>query len=77
MCWAVPVRLVEANGEVGKIELGGAVREVGLQLIDNPAVGDYVLVHAGFAIQKVDQREAEETLDYLRKVFGNAAEGTA
>ena len=74
MCWAVPARLVEVSGDAGKGELGGVVREVGLQLLEGAAVGDYVLVHAGFAIQKVDRREAEETLEYVARVFG-AAEG--
>ena len=74
MCWAVPARLIQIDGATGKVELAGTVREVGLQLIEGPAVGEYVLVHAGFAIQKVDQKEAEETLSYLSEIFG-AADG--
>jgi len=72
MCWAVPARLIEINGSTGKVELGGMSRQVGLQLIDAPAVGDYVLVHAGFAIQKVDRKEAQETLRLLEQVFQKA-----
>ena len=70
MCWAVPARLIEMEGELGKVELGGTVREVGLQLMEGLAIGDYVLVHAGFAIQKVDRDEAEATLAFLSDVFG-------
>ena len=70
MCWAVPARLIEMDGELGKVELGGTVREVGLQLMEGLAMGDYVLVHAGFAIQKVDRDEAEATLALLNDVFG-------
>ena len=44
-------------------------REVGLQLIEDARVGDYVLVHAGFATQKVDEREAEETLKLFEEMF--------
>ena len=44
-------------------------REVGLQLIEDARVGEYVLVHAGFAIQKVDEREAEETLKLFDEMF--------
>jgi len=77
MCWAVPARLIEIDGDIGKIELPGTVREVGLQLIDDPQVGDYVLVHAGFAIQKVDQKEAEETIRFLNEVFAAADESDA
>ncbi len=69
MCLAVPVRLISIEGSVGKVELSGTVMEVGLQLLEEAAIGDYVLVHAGFAIQKVDQREAEETLRFLNEVF--------
>ena len=62
MCWAIPARIVEINGDGGKAELSGTVREVGLQLIDDAQIGDYVLIHAGFAIQKLDEDEAHETL---------------
>ena len=58
MCWAVPTKVIEVSGDLGKVELEGTVREVGLQLIEGASVGDYVLVHAGFAIQKVDEEEA-------------------
>jgi hydrogenase expression/formation protein HypC len=69
MCWAIPARLQEVNGSVGKVELEGTVREVGLLLLADACVGDYVLVHAGFAIQKVDEREAEETLKLFAEMF--------
>ena len=69
MCWAIPAKIIEISGEVGKAELAGTVREVGLQLIGDAQIGDYVLVHAGFAIQKVDVREAEETLRLWREIL--------
>ncbi len=62
MCWAVPVKLVEVDGEKGVVEFSGTRRDVGLHFIADPAVGDYVLLHAGFAIQKLDPQEAETTL---------------
>jgi hydrogenase expression/formation protein HypC len=68
MCWAIPARIIEIDGEVGKVELSGTIREVGLQLLPDAQVGDYVLVHAGFAIQKVDEEEARETLRLLDEV---------
>jgi hydrogenase expression/formation protein HypC len=70
MCLAVPMRLESINGDVGIAELGGVKRKVGLTLIDDPKVGDYLLIHAGFAIQKVDEKEAKETLELLSKVVG-------
>ena len=68
MCWAVPAKVVEIDGELGKVELSGTVREVGLQLVSDPQVGDYVLVHAGFAIQKVDEEEARKTLELFEEI---------
>ncbi len=75
MCWAVPAKIVEIDGDVGKVELSGTSRHVGLQLIADPQVGDYVLVHAGFAIQKVDEEEARKTLDLLAEMFEGAGPG--
>lgn len=68
MCWAVPTKVIEIDGDLGKVEIGGTVREVGLQLLTDAQVGDYVLIHAGFAIQKVDEREAAETLELLAEM---------
>ena len=62
MCLAVPMRLVRKEGDLGVAEVGGVQREIGLQLVDEVAVGDFVIVHAGFAIQKLDEEAAQETL---------------
>ncbi len=50
------------------VDIEGVERQVSLQLLDNVAVGDYVLLHSGFAIQKMDEQEAKETLTLLRQV---------
>ena len=63
MCLAVPVKLVEVNGDSGVVDFYGTRRDVGLHLLNGPIVGDYVLLHAGFAIQKLDPDEARKTLD--------------
>jgi hydrogenase expression/formation protein HypC len=68
MCLAIPLRLVEVNGNVGKVDVGGATREVGLHLIEDPQPGDYLLVHAGFAIQKLDEEEAQKTLALWQEI---------
>ena len=62
MCVAIPMQVVEIKGEKGVLEIGGVKREVGLQLLKDVKVGDYVIVHAGFAIQQLDEKEALETL---------------
>lgn len=72
MCLAVPVKLETIlPGAMGVITIGGVRREVDLSLIDNPAAGDYVLAHAGFAIEKVQADEAEKTLAILREMVGD------
>ena len=73
MCLAVPLRLVSVNGTDAVGEVGGIQREVSVMMTPDVKVGDYVIVHAGFAIQVLDQKEAEENLDLLRQI-GEMAE---
>jgi hydrogenase expression/formation protein HypC len=68
MCIAVPMKLIDVRGNQGVADVGGVRRMVGLQLLDNVKSGDYVLVHAGFAIQKVDEEEALKTLDLFKEL---------
>lgn len=63
MCWAIPAKIISIEGDKGIVEVSGTRREVGLQLLDDPATGEYVLLHAGFAIQKIDEEEAAKTLE--------------
>ena len=60
MCLAVPAKIVELNGTTATISVDGALREVDVSLVDEPRLGDYVLVHAGFAIHKWEQGEVDE-----------------
>jgi hydrogenase expression/formation protein HypC len=73
MCLAVPLRLVSVNGSDAVGEVGGIQREVSVMMTPGVKVGDYVIVHAGFAIQVLDQQEAEENLELLRQI-GETAE---
>ncbi|MCS7192518.1 MAG: HypC/HybG/HupF family hydrogenase formation chaperone [Armatimonadetes bacterium] len=68
MCLAVPALVVEIleENQTAKVEIGGVRRNISLALLDDVKVGDWVLVHVGFAIQKVDEGEAERTLELLR-----------
>ncbi|KKQ34293.1 MAG: Hydrogenase assembly chaperone hypC/hupF [candidate division WS6 bacterium GW2011_GWA2_37_6] len=65
MCLGVPMKLIKINGVTGIAEIGGLQREIGLLLVDNANVGDYVIVHAGYAIQKLDEKEAFKTIALL------------
>jgi hydrogenase expression/formation protein HypC len=68
MCLAIPSRIVEINNDMGIIDVEGVRREVSLLLIEAPVVDDYVIVHAGFAIKKIDEAEALESLNVLREI---------
>jgi hydrogenase expression/formation protein HypC len=69
MCLAVPARVLEINGDLAKVDFGGGItREVNIMLVD-VNVGEYVLVHAGYAIQVLDEKEAEETLALWREIM--------
>ncbi|MGC4115731.1 MAG: HypC/HybG/HupF family hydrogenase formation chaperone [Myxococcales bacterium] len=65
MCLGVPMKLVELQGREGKAELDGVSRKVGLDLVPDAKLGDYVIVHAGYAIQILDEASAKETLELL------------
>jgi hydrogenase expression/formation protein HypC len=68
MCLAIPAKVVEIDGGMGIIDMEGTRRSVSLLLQDDVRVGDYVIVHAGFVIQKVDEEAARETLQLLKQM---------
>jgi len=71
MCLAIPGRVVEIVDEAGgiaKVEVGGGRRNVNVALLEAVRVGDYVLIHVGFALSRVDEHEAEETLRLLEEL---------
>jgi hydrogenase expression/formation protein HypC len=71
MCLAIPGRVVEIVDEVSdiaKVEVGGVRRNINVSLLDAVRVGDYVLIHVGFALSKVDEHEAAETLRLLEEL---------
>lgn len=69
MCLAVPMKVVEIAEGTAVCEIDGVRREGSLMMLDDVAVGDYVLLHAGFAIEKIDPVEAQKTLDVFREVL--------
>jgi hydrogenase expression/formation protein HypC len=68
MCLAVPLRVIEIEGKMARVESGGAQTRCRVDLLGDVAVGDYVLVHAGLAIGRLDEEEAQETLRLLRQL---------
>ncbi|MHB8867911.1 MAG: HypC/HybG/HupF family hydrogenase formation chaperone [Thermoleophilia bacterium] len=76
MCLAVPARIISVDGILGTIDLEGVRREVSLILCPEAAVGQYALVHAGFAISVIDEEEARlslETFDEFRRIIEEGA----
>jgi hydrogenase expression/formation protein HypC len=78
MCLAVPGKVLNIEGDdpvlrSGKVSFGGIVKRVNLAYVPEASVGDYVLVHVGFAISTVDEAEAHKVFDYLREM-GDLAE---
>ncbi len=68
MCLSVPARIVVIDGDMADVSVGGAIFRAGLQMVENIRVGDYVLLHAGFAIEKLNEEDALETLRLLKEM---------
>ncbi len=69
MCLGVPAKIIEVTSPfLGRAEVAGVTRGVGLQLIEDPQVGDWVLIHAGYAIHRMDEDQARETIGLLEEL---------
>jgi len=68
VCLAVPAKIVDKQDMLATIELSGVTRQVSLMLLPEAEPGEWVLVHAGFAIQVIDEDEAQKTLDLFREL---------
>jgi len=77
MCLAIPMRVIAIAGPLAQVEEGGVRRDVRVDLVEGVAVGDYVIVHAGIAIERLDADEAEETRRLFAEMFGGDSERTA
>lgn len=71
MCLAVPAEIVEIiEGEKAKVSVGGVQKTISISLIEEAKVGDFVLVHVGHALSKIDPEEARKTLELFHELFG-------
>lgn len=68
MCLGIPARIVKVEGEYADANINGATIRIGMQLIDDVKPGDYVLVHTGYALEKLNEKEAMETLEAIRRL---------
>ena len=70
MCLAVPAKVLDIAGSVARVAVNGVEREASLMLLPEAKLGDYVLVHAGFAMRIVEEKDAEETYALLAEMKG-------
>ena len=77
MCLSVPAEVLQIEGMRANVSVGGAVYTAGLHLVEDVQIGDYLLIHSGYAIQKIDAKEAEDTLAILREAALKVAEEDA
>ena len=71
MCLAIPgkiVEIVDEENQIAKVEVGGVRRNINIGMLDDTRIGDYVLIHVGFAMSKIDEHEAKETLRVLQEM---------
>ncbi len=68
MCLSIPARIISIDGSMAEVSAGGTVFKAGLQMVEDVIVGDYILLHAGFAIQKISEEEASETMKLLKEM---------
>ncbi len=66
MCYAIPARIIELDRDTAKVDYGGVMKRINISLLKGSRKDDYVLVHAGFAIEKLSRRSAEDSLKIIR-----------
>jgi hydrogenase expression/formation protein HypC len=68
MCLAVPVQIISVSGDRAEVVIGGNIRQVSILLTPEAKIGDYVLLHTGYAISIIDEKEAQETLTMFERM---------
>jgi len=77
MCLAIPMRVVKMEGDEAVVSAGGVEKSVRLDLLEGVKSGDYVLIHTGYAIEKLDTEEAIETLKLIQQVYEAGTGGSS
>jgi len=77
MCLAIPMEITEIDGNEAVAEAGGIRKNVRLDLLEDAKLGDYILIHTGYAIEKLDPEEARETLELIKQVYRAGMTGSA
>ncbi len=69
MCLAIPARILKIEDNLAQVDMAGVKRQADIRMVSNVKVGEYILIHAGFAIEKIEEKDAEETLQLLREII--------
>jgi len=69
MCLGIPMKILKIEGDRAKVSAASIERRIAINFLTNPKIGDYVVVHAGFAIEKISPKKAKETLRMLKDVL--------
>lgn len=77
MCLAIPMEITEINGNEAVAVAGGIRKDVRLDLLEGAEIGDFILIHTGYAIEKLDPEEARETLELIKQVYRAGMTGSA
>jgi len=68
MCLGIPAKVIRIDKGMAEVDVGGVKRKISIQILKDVRIGEYVLLHAGFAIQRIDEKEARETLKLLEEI---------
>lgn len=68
MCLAIPAKIIEIDNEEATVDYGGVIKKTNISLVENIKIDDYVIIHAGFAIQKIQKEEAVKNLQALKEL---------
>lgn len=71
MCLSIPAKIIRIENNMADVDIGGNIKKIGLHLLEDPMLGDYVLIHAGFAIQVISDEEAKETIERINTIYGD------
>jgi len=76
MCLSIPAKVLSVDGLTAKASVGGAIVETSLHLVENVNPGDYILIHTGFALQKLSEEEALETIRLIEEISNNTGDAS-
>ncbi|MEI6765181.1 MAG: HypC/HybG/HupF family hydrogenase formation chaperone [Bacteroidota bacterium] len=68
MCLSIPAEIISIDGDMAKVSVGGTMVQACLQLLEDPKIGEFVLLHSGFAIERLSKEEAEENMKWLKEL---------